>query len=130
MPTEFEVSGSRLPLKFPVRVWGMDASDRPFTQEAVTEAVSPREACIVGLSVVVKLDDVLGVSCAGRKGRFRVIATGSAATSNAGRVVLRALDTTHNIWGIEFPAAKEPERFERRTVHRYYCRGAISIWQQ
>ncbi len=116
-------------MKFHVRIWGMDASGRPFKQEAVTEAVSAGEVCLSGFVVKVTLNDVLGISCEGRKGRFRVTAVG-ATTSTVGQIVLRAMDTSQNIWGLDFSQAATAERPERRTVNRYYCKGAISIWQE
>ncbi|HWR35710.1 MAG TPA: PilZ domain-containing protein, partial [Clostridia bacterium] len=86
------------------------------------------EACVAGLKCIVKLDDILGMSCDARKGRFRVIWVGQAGTPQAGRIAVRALDTSQNIWGLDLSQLSAPVPVETGE-RRYPCKGAISIWQ-
>ncbi|HWR34235.1 MAG TPA: hypothetical protein VN622_00005, partial [Clostridia bacterium] len=84
MTFEFIPSGPYLSLQLPIRIWGMDELGRPFTQQASTVTIGLEEACVAGLKCIVKLDDILGMSCDARKGRFRVIWVGQAGTPQAG----------------------------------------------
>ena len=129
MATEFDFSGPYLPLKLLVRVWGLDAAGRPFTQEAKTESISPLEACVSGLHSTVKVNDILGLSYEGRKARFRVSAVRPPVDLYPGQIEVRALDASLDIWGIDF-SQLPIDRPERRNADRFRCQGAISVWQQ
>jgi hypothetical protein len=66
-------SAPRATLDLRVRVWGMGANDRPFSQNAVAQNISMTGACIYGIEQELKVGDVIGVQYEGRKARCKVI---------------------------------------------------------
>jgi hypothetical protein len=63
----------RATLDLHVRVWGMGANDRPFSQTATAQNASVTGACISGLEHEVKIGDVIGVQYESRKARCKVV---------------------------------------------------------
>jgi hypothetical protein len=56
-----------------VRVWGMDADARPFSQNAVANNLSGQGAQILGISHPLKTGDIIGIKHGGKKARFKVV---------------------------------------------------------
>jgi hypothetical protein len=63
----------RLSVDLPVRVWGMTAQGRPFSQSAHALDISSEGASISGVESELKVGDVIGVQFDGEKTRCRVI---------------------------------------------------------
>src|ERR1700740_2730366 len=63
----------RLTIDLPVRVWGMNAEGRAFSQHARALNVSSEGALISGLESELKVGDVIGVQCEEKKARCSVI---------------------------------------------------------
>jgi hypothetical protein len=63
----------RLTIDLPVRVWGMSAEGRAFSQHARALNVSSEGALISGLESELKVGDVIGVQCEEKKARCSVI---------------------------------------------------------
>jgi hypothetical protein len=55
-----------------VRVWGMDADARPFSQNAVARNLSGEGAQILGISHPLKTGDIIGIKHGEKKARFKV----------------------------------------------------------
>ncbi|MGA7513254.1 MAG: PilZ domain-containing protein [Candidatus Sulfotelmatobacter sp.] len=55
-----------------VRVWGMDADARPFSQNAVARNLSGKGAQILGISHPLKTGDIIGIKHGEKKARFKV----------------------------------------------------------
>ncbi len=55
-----------------VRVWGMDADARPFSQNAVARNLSGQGAQILGISHPLKTGDIIGIKHGEKKARFKV----------------------------------------------------------
>src|SRR5882757_1271848 len=70
MPTEPE---PRLDVKLPIRVFGMDAQGRPFTQNAQARNISLHGVRIAGLEKQLQPGDVVGVQFGDQKARCKVI---------------------------------------------------------
>ena len=66
-------SAPRTTLDLRVRVWGMGANDRPFSQNAVAQNISLTGACIYGIEQELKVGDVIGIQYEGKKARCKVI---------------------------------------------------------
>lgn len=66
-------SEPRLTVDLPVRVWGMTAEGRPFSQHARAQNISSEGALISGVENELKVGDVVGVQCEERKTRCTVI---------------------------------------------------------
>ena len=63
----------RLTVDLPVRIWGMSAEGRPFSQSAHAHNISSEGALISGVESELKVGDVIGVQCAERKTRCMVV---------------------------------------------------------
>src|SRR6202795_4144892 len=63
----------RLTVDLPVRLWGMSADGRPFSQHARAQNISLGGALISGVENELKVGDVIGVQCAEKKTRCTVI---------------------------------------------------------
>ena len=63
----------RLTVDLPVRIWGMSAEGRPFSQSAHAHNISSEGALISGVESELKVGDVIGVQCADRKTRCTVV---------------------------------------------------------
>src|SRR5208282_3656730 len=63
----------RLSVDLPVRIWGMSAEGRPFSQSAHAYNISSEGALISGVESELKVGDVIGVQCGEKKTRCTVI---------------------------------------------------------
>jgi len=63
----------RLTVDLPVRIWGMSADGRPFSQHARAQNISSEGALISGVDTELKVGDVIGVQCEEKKTRCTVI---------------------------------------------------------
>ena len=66
-------SEPRLTVDLPVRIWGMSAEGRPFSQSAHAHNISSEGALISGVETELKVGDVIGVQCDEKKTRCTVI---------------------------------------------------------
>ena len=66
-------SEPRLSVDLPVRIWGMTAEGRPFSQHARAQNISSDGALISGVEGEPKVGDVVGVQCDEKKTRCTVI---------------------------------------------------------
>lgn len=63
----------RITVDLPVRVWGMSADGRPFSQQARAQNISSEGALISGVENELKVGDVIGVQCDDKKARCTVV---------------------------------------------------------
>src|ERR1035441_7124370 len=63
----------RLSVDLPVRIWGMSAEGRPFSQSARAQNISAEGALLSGVESELKVGDVIGVQCDQKKTRCSVI---------------------------------------------------------
>jgi hypothetical protein len=66
-------SEPRLTVDLPVRIWGMSAEGRPFSQHARAHNISSDGALVSGVETELKVGDVVGVQCDEKKTRCTVI---------------------------------------------------------
>jgi hypothetical protein len=66
-------SEPRVTVDLPVRVWGMSADGRPFSQHARAQNISSEGALLAGIECELKVGDVIGVQCEEKKTRCTVI---------------------------------------------------------
>ena len=66
-------SEPRITVDLPVRVWGMSAEGRPFSQHARAQNISSEGALLAGIENELKVGDVIGVQCEEKKTRCTVI---------------------------------------------------------
>ena len=68
-----QTSEPRVTVDLPVRVWGMTADGRPFSQHARAQNISSEGALLAGIENELKVGDVVGVQCEEKKTRCTVI---------------------------------------------------------
>ena len=66
-------SEPRITVDLPVRVWGMSAEGRPFSQHARAQNIGSEGALLAGIENELKVGDVIGVQCEEKKTRCTVI---------------------------------------------------------
>jgi hypothetical protein len=66
-------SEPRLTVDLPVRIWGMSADGRPFSQHARAQNISSEGALISGVDNELKVGDMVGVQCDEKKTRCTVV---------------------------------------------------------
>ena len=71
---------SRVEAQLHVRVWGMDADARPFSQNAVASNISSESAQILGINHPLKTGDIIGIKHGEKKARFKVVCVTDAGT--------------------------------------------------
>ena len=144
----------RVPMQLEVRVWGMDATGKPFFHIARTVEVSAKGARLAGVTCLMEPGAVIGVQHGNKKARFSVMWIGQKDTPEQGQIGIASLDPDKCIWadalqenpakdgfgqgpdifGLE-PAPAMPEQAgaggnshgERRRYPRYQCSGGVQM---
>ncbi len=85
----------------PVRIWGMDANSRPFTQPASLRTISGRGATLQCVDAHLKPRDVVDVQYEGMQAQFRIVWCGKTGTEMEGEVGVENLSTDAMLWGVD-----------------------------
>ena len=141
----------RIPMQLEVRVWGLDATGKPFSQLAHTLDISGRGARLGRIAGPKQPGDVIGVQYGNQKGRFQVMWVGSEGTPAQGQIGIQCMDVGRCLWGEALqgaagqfgqgpeilnpgttPAAKaqasgSKAHAERRRYARYQCQGGVKL---
>ncbi|HYA94955.1 MAG TPA: PilZ domain-containing protein [Terriglobales bacterium] len=143
------LSQLQVPAQLEVRVWGMDASGKPFFQTAHTITISSQAATLTGVTCLEGPGEVIGVQHGDQKARFRVVWMGRGGTADEGQLGIESLDADKCIWAEALEQASsgdgsdpEPEvpgpdpapqstqaasTRERRRYPRYRCSGTVQL---
>jgi hypothetical protein len=87
----------RVNLQVRVRVWGIDALGKPFSQTARTVEISALGARLTGLQCVQE-GDIVGLQYGEGKARFRVVWIGLPGSEQAGSVGVECVEPGKCIW--------------------------------
>jgi hypothetical protein len=141
----------RVHLQLPVRVWGLDATGKPFSENVHTIEISALGARLSG-NLRVQKGDVVGIQYGEMKARFRVVWLGSEENV-PGAVGVECVEPGKCIWTevLEKAAVAKPAAFapaqppggapaaaavegnwpvvERRRYPRFPCSGALRTQQ-
>src|SRR5208283_3479010 len=93
----------RLSVDLPVRVWGMTAAGRPFSQSAHALNISLEGALISGVENELKVDDVIGVQFDEKKTRCRVISVMNTGPVKKNQVGVKLLAAQECPWKSHLP---------------------------
>jgi PilZ domain len=114
-----------------VRVFGMDADGRPFSQKSQVKNISDRGAKLCGIEKRLKLGDVIGVQLGDQKARCKVIWATDLTPARNNEVGIRIVDGQPCPWREEreiqqaaaiapisrIPrAAKDKRKFARQSI--------------
>jgi len=91
----------RVFVELPVKIWGMDANSRPFTQPASLRTISGRGATLQGVSAQLKPGCVVDLQYQGTKAQFRVVWLGKIGTEMQGEVGVENMSADVQLWDID-----------------------------
>jgi hypothetical protein len=94
-------SQQRISVELPVKIWGMDANARPFTQPASLRTISGRGATLQGVSVQLKPGDVVDLQYQGTKAQFRVVWLGKPGGEMHGTVGVENMSSDVQLWDVD-----------------------------
>ena len=115
-------SEPRLSVDLPVRVWGMSAEGRPFSQHARAQNISSEGALISGVENELKVGDVIGVQCGDKKTRCTVIWVLNTGPVKKNQVGVRLIADQECPWKNYLPldgATVSIAASNRRRYHRH-----------
>jgi hypothetical protein len=124
MPAQGSAPRATLDLK--VRVWGMGANDRPFSQQANAQNISSNGACLYGIEPTLKVGDVIGVQFESRKARCKVIWIVDAGGLKKNQVGVQLVQDQDCPWAAMLPAGLVEEDHQRPDNRRKFVRHKIS----
>src|SRR5260370_42357653 len=94
-------SQQRVSVELPVKICGVDANSRPFTQPASLRTISGRGATLQGVSAQLKPGDVIDLQYKGTKAQFRVVWLGKPGTEMQGEVGVANLTQDAYLWDVD-----------------------------
>jgi hypothetical protein len=94
-------SQSRVFVELPVKIWGMDANSRPFTQSASLRTISGRGATLQGVSVQLKPGALIDLQYQAAKAQFRVVWLGNHGTEMQGEVGVENMSADVQLWDVD-----------------------------
>jgi PilZ domain len=106
-----------------VRVWGMDADARPFSQNAVANNISGEGAQILGINHPLKAGDIIGIKHGEKKARFKVVWVTDAGTLRKIEAGVQIVEGQKSPWHemanpeeLTFAPGKIKRRFVRHKI--------------
>jgi len=112
----------RVTVDLPVRVWGMSAEGRPFSQHARAQNISLDGALLSGIESELKVGDVIGVQCDDKKTRCTVAWVMNTGTIKRNQVGVKLLADQDCPWKKYLPiegAQVVVPPSNRRRFHRH-----------
>src|SRR5271165_3072849 len=112
----------RVTVDLPVRVWGMSADGRPFSQHARAQHISSDGALLFGVESELKVGDVIGVQCDDKKARCTVIWAMNTGLIKKNQVGVKLLADQECPWKNYLPldgATVTISASNRRRFHRH-----------
>ena len=93
----------RITVDLPVRVWGMSAEGRPFSQPARAQNISADGALLCGIENELKVGDTIGVQCDDKKTRCTVVWVMNTGTIKKNQVGVKLLAGQECPWKAYIP---------------------------
>jgi PilZ domain len=93
----------RVTVDLPVRVWGMTAAGRPFSQQARAQNISSDGALLAGIESELKVGDVIGVQCDDKKTRCTVMWVMNSGPLKKNQVGVKLLASQECPWKSYLP---------------------------
>jgi hypothetical protein len=116
----------RLGVALPVRVWGMTAQGRPFSQSAHALNISSEGALISGIESELKVGDVIGVQFGEKKARCTVLSVMNTGPFKKNQVGIELLAAQECPWKSHLPLDGAAATIARSNT-RHWPRHRISI---
>ncbi len=112
----------RLTVDLPVRIWGMTAEGKTFSQHARAQNISTEGALLSGVESELKVGDIIGVQCDEKKARCTVIWAMNTGLVKKNQVGVKLLADQECPWKNYLPldgATVTISASNRRRFHRH-----------
>ena len=112
----------RVPVDLEMRVWGMGADGRAFTQRARAQNISTAGALLCGIEHDLKIGDIIGVRAGEKKARCMVVWMTNTGSVQRIQVGVQLMSTQECPWAAFLPKADPPivepgrRRWERHKI--------------
>jgi hypothetical protein len=121
-----QAAEKRLTVDIPVRIWGMSAQGRPFSQHVRAQNISCEGASLNDVESELKVGDVIGIQCDSNKARCTVIWAMNTGTLKRNQVGIRLVTDQECPWREHLPEGAEDAEISASNRRRYY-RHKISL---
>jgi len=91
----------RVSVELPVKIWGVDAHARPFTQPASLRTASSRGGTLQGVRAQLKPGDVFDLQYQGAQAQFRVVWLRKSESGAPGEVGIESLTHDVGLWDFD-----------------------------
>jgi hypothetical protein len=121
----------RTAAKLAVKLWGTDASGKPFIDQVFTRNISSQGALLEGVQRQLK-PGAVGVTYQGQKARFRVTWVGDAGTEEQGLLGVESAVPGQLLWDVPLPPPA-PDTYlpikpaDRRRFPRFECKASVEV---
>lgn len=118
-------SEPRLTVDLPVRIWGMSAEGRAFSQHARAQNISSEGALLNGVENELKVGDVIGIQCDDKKARCTIVWAVNTGAIKKNQVGIRLLVDQECPWKNYLPldgatlSIPASSASNRRRYHRH-----------
>lgn len=116
----------RLAVDLAVRIWGMTAEGRTFSQQARAQNISHQGALLNGVENELKVGDVIGIQCEDRKARCVVIWAVNTGAIKKNQVGIKLVADQECPWRTFLPDDAGPTTISESNRRRYH-RHKISL---
>ena len=122
----------RTEAKLALKLWGTDASGKPFIDAVSTRNISAQGALLEGVKRQLKPGDAVGLTYQGQKARFRVAWVGGAGSEEQGLVGLENAVPGQPLWDVPLPP-DGPDSYlpikapDRRRFPRFECKASVEV---
>lgn len=122
----------RTDAKLAVKLWGTDASGKPFIDAVFTRNISSQGALLEGVQRQLKPGDAVGLTYQGQKARFRVTWVGDAGTEEQGLLGVESAVPGQLLWDVPLPPPA-PDTYlpikaaDRRRFPRFECKASVEV---
>ena len=117
---------TRVPLDLELRVWGMGADGRVFSQPARTRNISIGGALLSGIEQDLKIGDTIGVQRGEKKARCKVVWAINTESIQKIQVGVQLLRKNECPWTAELPKAEDAASISPQSCRRWE-RHKISV---
>ncbi len=92
----------RVFVELSVKIWGLDAHARPFTESASVRTISGRGATLQGVSAQLKPGDVVDLQYQGTNAQFRIVWLGKPGTEMHGEIgIEHVIPHAPQLWDVD-----------------------------
>jgi len=113
-------SEPRLSVDLPVRIWGMNADGRPFSQHARAQNISSEGALLSGVESELKVGDMIGIQCDDRKTRCSVMWVMNTGPVKKNQVGVKLVADQECPWRNYLPLDGATVKIDNSNRRRYY----------